>query len=276
MATESETELTADAIRFTGVHKLFRTAEQATLALRHLTFAVARGEYVCVLGRSGCGKSTTVNLLLGLGVPTSGQVSVLGHDPHREFARLRGRIACVFQNDRLLPWRNAIDNVRLPMEILGLDTSSAEAETWLQRLGLQGFEYAMPHQLSGGMRQRVALARALTSDPDILLADEAFGHLDEVTGNSLRTQFRQLAKDRGKTVLHITHSIDEALDFSDRILVLGKPGSVVADIAKIRELDVSSRVRLRAEILQHLQGPGVAAAAAGEAGVPPHLWEAGS
>ncbi len=133
----------------------------------------------------------------------------------------------------------------------------------------------MPHELSGGMRQRVALARALTSDPDILLADEAFGHLDEVTGSDLRTQFRRLAKERRKTVLHITHSIDEALDVSDRILVLGKPGTVVADIGQIRDLDAASRTKLRAEILQHLQGPELAAAApAGEAGVPPHLWEA--
>jgi NitT/TauT family transport system ATP-binding protein len=276
MATESQTDLN-EAIRFTSVHKLFRSGEQATLALRHLSFTIERGEYVCVLGRSGCGKSTTVNLLLGLSTPTSGRISVLGHDPHHEFAQLRGRIGCVFQNDRLLPWRNAIDNVRLPMEILGLDPNSDRPTTWLQRLGLQGFEYAMPHQLSGGMRQRVALARALTSDPDILLADEAFGHLDEVTGADLRTQFRRLAKERRKTVLHITHSIDEALDVSDRILVLGKPGTVVADVAQIRDLDAAARAQLRAEILQHLQGPEIAAAApAGEAGVPPHLWEAGT
>jgi NitT/TauT family transport system ATP-binding protein len=197
-----------------------------------MLFEVARGEYVCIVGRTGCGKSTTVNLLLGIEAPSAGSVSVLGLDPSAQFNALRGRIGCVFQNDRLLPWRTAIDNVRVPIEIVGRPSAAlADApHRLLQRAGLAGFENAYPHELSGGMRQRVGIARALASDPAVLIADEAFGHLDEVTGAGLRQEFRQIAKDGGKTVLHVTHSIDEAITLSDRILVFARPGRVAADI----------------------------------------------
>jgi NitT/TauT family transport system ATP-binding protein len=242
------------AILFVDVDKLFWQGDRTISALEHLTFAIAQGEYTCVLGRSGCGKSTTANLLLGLERPTAGRIAVFGQDPADDFAQLRGRLGSIFQSDRLLPWRTALENVRLPLEILHLERShlSTSPHEWLERLGLQGFESAYPHQLSGGMRSRAALARALVAEPDILIADEAFAHLDEVSAERLRREFHHLAKTEGKTVLHITHSIDEALSLADRILVLGKPGHVVADLQDIPSQD---RAALRIQLLAHLQTP---------------------
>lgn len=218
-----------NAIIFDGVGKDFMQNAQLTTAIKSLSFAIQKSDYVCVLGRSGCGKSTIINLLLGLIKPDRGTITILGHDPHKQFQNMKGRIGCVFQSDRLLPWRSALDNVMLPGEILGMKSSHhrQQAQALLQQFGLQGFEHTRPSELSGGMRQRVAIARALISDPDILLADEAFGHLDEATAESLRHDFKTIAKAGNKTVLHVTHSIDEALSLSDKMIVLGRPGKVI-------------------------------------------------
>jgi len=177
-------------------------------------------------------------------------------DPFHQFNALRGQVGCVFQSDRLLPWRTAIDNVRVPIEIIGTPERNLREtpQQLLERFGLGGFEDAYPHELSGGMRQRVALARALVSDPAILLADEAFGHLDEVTGERLRTEFRQIAKAGGKTVLHITHSIDEAISLSDRILVFERPGHIVSDITVAGGYSERQREILREEIFRKIEG----------------------
>jgi len=243
----------SNSIAFVDVSKTFPTARGAVTALERLSFSIRRGEYACILGQSGCGKSTTANLILGLERPTSGFITVAGADPAREFARLRGRLGSVFQSDRLLPWRTAIANVRLPLEILKIPESSLtrRAAQWLKRLGLDGFEDSYPQQLSGGMRQRVALARALVPEPEILVLDEAFAHLDEVTSERLRIDFHRLSKETGKTVVHITHSIEEALMLGDRIFVLGKPGKLLAVIDDVVGKD---RAELRSDILSHLQG----------------------
>jgi NitT/TauT family transport system ATP-binding protein len=247
--------MTDTVISFRHVAKTF-AGRRAVTAIADLSFDIARGEYVCIVGRTGCGKSTSVNLLLGIEKPSAGSVAVLGLDPFAQFNALRGRIGCVFQSDRLLPWRTAIDNVRVPIEIIGRPEAEL-AETpdqLLQRLGLAGFENAYPHELSGGMRQRVGIARALASDPAILLADEAFGHLDEVTGGRLRDEFRQVAKDRGKTVLHVTHSIDEAITLSDRILVFSRPGRIAADVKIDDAARGLKRDKLRKEIYAAIEG----------------------
>jgi NitT/TauT family transport system ATP-binding protein len=237
------------AISFRNVAKVFTRGQRVT-AISDLSFDVQRGAYVCIVGRTGCGKSTTVNLLLGIEPPSGGSVAVLGLDPFRQFDALRGKIGCIFQGDRLLPWRNAIDNVRVPIEIIGKNERELNPgpQQLLQRLGLNGFETAFPNQLSGGMRQRVAIARALASDPDILLADEAFGHLDEVTGGKLRAEFKQLVKETGKTVVHITHSIDEAIQLSDRSLVFGRPGHVARQFMLDGKRTGPQRDRWREEI----------------------------
>jgi len=138
----------------------------------------------------------------------------------------------VFQQDRLLPWRSALDNARLPLELIGVPEAEQRerALAWLNRLGLGNFINAYPHELSGGMRQRVAIARAFAVEPEILLADEAFGHLDEVTAAELRETFLKLARESGATAILITHQLEEAIAVGDRIAVFGQSAKLLADI----------------------------------------------
>jgi NitT/TauT family transport system ATP-binding protein len=141
-------------------------------------------------------------------------------------------MATVFQQDRLLPWRSALDNAKLPLELIGLPEAEQRerALMWLNKLGLGSFTNAYPHELSGGMRQRVAIARAFSVQPEILLADEAFGHLDEVTAAELRETFLALARECGSTAILITHQLEEAIAVGDRIAVFGKSAKLLADI----------------------------------------------
>jgi NitT/TauT family transport system ATP-binding protein len=217
-------------IRFREVSKEFpRPDGKGTfLAVDRLSFDIARGEIVAVLGKTGCGKSTMFNLLSGLIEPTRGSVAVTGHDPFREFVYFRGKIGIVFQNDRLMPWRSALDNVLLGLQILDVDKAQAQAiaRRWLTRLGLSGHENDYPHALSGGMRQRVSIARAFAVDPEILLCDEPFSSLDEMTARDLRAEFVRLVRQNGKTAVFITHHINEALEIGDRILVFHRPARI--------------------------------------------------
>ena len=242
-------------IDFSGVSHDFLRRGRFT-AIADLTFSIRRGEFVSIVGRTGCGKSTTVNLLLGLLRPSRGRVSVQGHDPARDTRALHGKIGCVFQSDRLLPWRTAIDNVCVPLEIAGHRGADKKlvAAQWLERVGLSGFEESYPHELSGGMRQRAALARALVSCPEIVIADEAFGHLDEVTGLELRRQFKQIARDQGSTVLQITHSLEDAVTQSDRILVFARPGRLLADVAISGDLTPEKRAEIQAALRETIEG----------------------
>ena len=202
-------------------------------AVAGLSLAVGPGEVVAIVGRTGAGKSTLLRLVMGTELPDRGEVRVLGRDPARAFGALRGRLAVVFQTDRLLPWRTALENAVLGLEILGVPKAErlARAQAWLGRLGLAGAESRLPHQLSGGMRQRVALARAFATDPEVLLLDEAFSHLDELTARDVRADFAGLVRSFGKTTLMVTHSIDEALEVADRVVVLGRPARVVLELA---------------------------------------------
>jgi NitT/TauT family transport system ATP-binding protein len=154
----------------------------------------------------------------------------------------------------LLPWRSALDNVRLPLELLGRhrEEQTERAAAWLARLGLKGFEGAYPHELSGGMRQRVALARAFVVEPALLLADEAFGHLDEVTARTLRATFIELARTAGNTAVVVTHQLEEAIELGGRILVFGKPGRILADI-DLATYPAGRLFKLRADIQHMLQ-----------------------
>jgi NitT/TauT family transport system ATP-binding protein len=217
-----------------GLRKTFRqtTSGQEVIAIDRLDLRIAPHELVAIVGQTGCGKSTFFDLLIGLEKPTAGYIRVGAHSPHDDFDAFRGRIATVFQQDRLLPWRSAIDNVALPLELLGIaqDERRGRAGEWLNRLGLDRFANAYPHELSGGMRQRVAIARAFVLQPAILLADEAFGHLDEVTARELRATFVQLARELGSTAVLITHQLEEAIEVGERILVLGKSAKLLADV----------------------------------------------
>ena len=197
-------------------------------AIRDLSFSIGRGELVAILGKTGCGKSTTFNLISGLLQPSSGRVSVQGHDPFAEFDWFRGKIGIVFQHDRLMPWRTAIDNVALALELNRMPRPQRMeiAASWLARLGLAGHEHDYPDALSGGMRQRVSIARAFAGKPDILLCDEPFSALDEHTGNALREEFRELLRQTGATSIFITHSIEEALRLGERLMVLRRPAAL--------------------------------------------------
>jgi NitT/TauT family transport system ATP-binding protein len=214
------------------VHKEFQgVSGQRTTAVEDLSFRVDEGECVCIVGRTGCGKSTLLSMMLGLASPSSGQLLIDGRSPHRDFLHFRGRIAAVFQTDRLLPWRNAVENARVGVQILRLPVEEQvkRAEHWLDNLGLGRFKSAYPHELSGGMRQRVALARAFALDPDVLLLDEAFGHLDEVTATRLRSDFIGVLSGVRKTCVIVTHNIDEAVQTASRILVLGRPARILRE-----------------------------------------------
>ena len=224
----------AAAIDFRDVVKRFPRQdrrEESFLAVDRLSFEVAPGEMVAVLGRTGCGKSTMFNLLSGLIEPTGGSVRVLGHDPFRDFDWFRGKMAVVFQNDRLMPWRTAIENVELGLELLGKNEEERRAIAlgWFERLGLKGHEHDYPHALSGGMRQRVSLARAFAVNPEILLCDEPFSALDELTGQRLREEYTQLVRENGKTSIFVTHSINEALQLGERILVFHRPARIALE-----------------------------------------------
>jgi NitT/TauT family transport system ATP-binding protein len=190
------------------------------------------------------------NLLAGLIEPTTGKVEVGGHQPFKEFNHFRGKIGIVFQNDRLMPWRTAIDNVVLGLEILDATKDEAEsvARRWLARLGLTGHENDYPHALSGGMRQRVSIARAFAVDPEILLCDEPFSSLDEMTARDLRAEFVRLVKQNGKTAVFITHHINEAMEIGDRVLVCHRP----ARIAYEARMDAAARNGGRQEIQQRI------------------------
>jgi NitT/TauT family transport system ATP-binding protein len=222
------------AIEVRGLRKVFRqaTTGQSVVAIDRLDLSIAPREVVAIVGQTGCGKSTFFDLMIGLEHPSEGAITIGDKTPYSDFDYFRGRMATVFQQDRLLPWRSSYDNVRLPLELMSIaeDVQRERSLRWLERLGLENFINAYPHELSGGMRQRVAIARAFVLQPDILLADEAFGHLDEVTAAELRETFLALARECGSTAILITHQLEEAIGVGDRIVVLGKAAKLLADI----------------------------------------------
>jgi NitT/TauT family transport system ATP-binding protein len=239
----------APAVVARGVWKAFGPV----VAVEGLSLTVLPHEIVASVGVTGAGKSTALRLVMGSTEPDRGEIRVLGHDPVREFSALRGRIAPVFQTDRLLPWRTALENAALGLEILGVRPEERTERTreWLVRLGLGNAMDRLPHELSGGMRQRVSLARAFALNPEVLLLDEAFSHLDEVTATSVRSDFLALVRPLGIAALLVTHSVSEAVEVADRILIFGRPAHVRAEIPitpEVRE-DPAERDRVRRQIL---------------------------
>lgn len=252
-------------VRFVGVDKHFGGKDGADkLATRNLSLQIEQGEVVAVVGKTGCGKSTMFNLLIGLIAPTAGVVEVLGRDPFREFEALAGKLSVVFQNDRLMPWRTAVENVAYGLELRKMDAQQrlAISMEWLARLGLDAHAHKYPHSLSGGMRQRVSIARAFATDPEILLCDEPFSALDELTGAKLRSEFRRLIDETRKTGVFVTHSILEAIELGDRILVFRTPGHVAAEFAVPSALREFGEDRLKQRILEAM-GDGAPAATPG-------------
>ena len=245
---------TPPAISLSAVSKSFGHGRDAVNALDNIDLTVNDGEFVCLVGASGCGKSTILNLVAGLDEPTSGSVST------------RVRPALMFQDPALFPWLTVRGNVELPMRLAGVATQERRrrSEALLETVHLGGFGSKRPHQLSGGMRQRAAMARAFAQDADTLLMDEPFGALDAMTRDALHDELETLSRQRGLTVLFVTHNVREAARLGDRIVVLSpRPGRVKAsfDVAiphprRIESPDVAALAvevteSLRAEALVH-------------------------
>ena len=240
----------------------FITERRTVTALERVSFTLDRGGFLALLGPSGCGKSTLLRVIADLVPPTTGTVSVFGRKP--EEARRQRALGFVFQDAALLPWRTALQNVELPLEVGGgaerLPKGAPTPRELLKLVGLDGWEASFPHELSGGMRQRVSIARALVSAPRILLMDEPFGALDEITRDRLNEELRRIWQDVQTTILFVTHSIYESLFLGEQVLVLAaNPGRVkniiATNLPKARHLSIRETepfVRLAAELRRTL------------------------
>ncbi len=234
----------ATAVDIINVTVRFTTDRGTVTALDNIDLQVPAGAFLTLLGPSGCGKSTLLRVVADLIEPASGSVTVLGSSP--SVARGRRDIGFVFQDAALLPWRTAIQNVELPLEIGGQKPTKQRwsSKELLQLVGLAGWEHAFPHELSGGMRQRVAIARALITDPKLLLMDEPFGALDEITRDRLNEELLQIWASTGTTILFVTHSIYEAAFLGENVLLLAANPGRVKEIVPI-PLPGNRKVSLR-------------------------------
>jgi NitT/TauT family transport system ATP-binding protein len=222
-----QTTLRQPALSLEGVGVRFMTERGCVTALDGIDLTLEQGSFLTVLGPSGCGKSTLLRVLADLIAPTAGTVEILGTRPSA--ARQRRDIGFVFQDAALLPWRSVLDNVRLPLEVGGAAPRPARRtpEELIALVGLAGWEDALPHQLSGGMRQRVSIARALVNDPRLLLMDEPFGALDEITRDRLNEELLKIWMETKTTIVFVTHSIHEAAFLSQAVLLLAaRPGRI--------------------------------------------------
>lgn len=235
--------------------KHFDSADMPTL--EDINLEIQDGEFVSIVGRSGCGKSTLLNLVAGLDQPTSGEILLNGEAVTGPGADR----TVMFQEHGLYPWLNVIDNVKFGMQLNGVpkEEQEAKAEQYLNMVNLWEYRDYPIHQISGGMRQRTALARALTMDSKILLMDEPFSALDKQTSNRLREELQNIWMETHKTIFFITHSVEEAVFLSDRVVVLCPEVRGIRDIAEIplerpRHVEAPGFVELRHEILEEVRG----------------------
>jgi NitT/TauT family transport system ATP-binding protein len=211
-----------EVLRLTEITKVFGHGDAATVALQGVDLSVRRGQFVTVVGASGCGKSTMLNLIAGIEKPTSGSMEV------------KGKVAFMFQDPTLLPWLTAAQNVDLALRLSGVprDRRGARTQDLLELVNLHGFGDKRPHELSGGMRQRVSLARVLAQDAEVVLMDEPLGALDAMTRDKMHDEIERIWTQLGLTVLFVTHNMREAVRLGDRVVLLSsRPGRVKRDTA---------------------------------------------
>jgi NitT/TauT family transport system ATP-binding protein len=244
-----------------GVSQRFGADGAGVSALESIDLEIPDGQFVAVVGPSGCGKSTLLSLVAGLRLPTSGTVLCDGEQISGPMPR---KVGMIFQEANLLPWLSAVDNVAFPLKLrrVGKAERLAAARRMLELTGLAGFEDRLPHQLSGGMKQRVAIARGLVQNPAVLLMDEPFASLDEQTRMVLGDEVLRIWSETRKTVLFVTHSLNEAVYLADRVVVLSaRPGRLVddvaVDLARPRTFAMTASERfgvLKDRIWQHIKG----------------------
>ena len=239
------------AIQITAVTRRFLTPDgKFNTAMRDFDLTVKRGEFVCVVGPTGCGKSTTLNLVTGLIRPSAGQVHLMG----QPVAGIDRRVGFVFQADALFPWRNVLDNVAAGPRYRGTpkDEANAKARQWIARVGLGDYEALYPHQLSGGMRKRVALAQTFINEPEILLLDEPFSALDVQTRTVMQDELLSLWSETRASVVFVTHDLEEAVALADKVVVLT---ASPATVKKVHQIDlprprVMSEIRYEAKFIE--------------------------
>jgi NitT/TauT family transport system ATP-binding protein len=249
-------------IKAENILKIFKDHNKEVTALKDLNIEIYEGEFTIIVGPSGCGKSSLLNMIAGFKKPTSGTL-LLNNKPITKTGNDRG---FVFQEFVLYPWKTVLGNVKMPLEIAGMDDKEAKAKAmdYIKLVGLEGFENAYPHTLSGGMKQRVGLARALVYDPEVLLLDEPFGALDAQTRKLMQQELVKIwqqvssEKTKKKTVLFVTHSVIEAVYLADRILVMSaRPGHIkkIIDVPIPRPRSYTSQEYMdkRQEVLSYLE-----------------------
>lgn len=229
MQVEQATELVS-------MNRLGKVYPNGTIAVQGVDLSVREGEFLCFVGPSGCGKSTIFKMIAGLEKPSQGHLQIFGHSPHE--ARKLNEIAFVFQEHTLLPWSTVESNVMLPLELRKIPRKlqREEAARALELVGLSDYAKALPRELSGGMKMRVSIARALISRPKLLLMDEPFGALDEITRQVLQQELLNIwRKEKGMAVLFITHNVFEAVYLSTKIVVMTSRPGKISDIVDISE-----------------------------------------
>ena len=213
-------------LQIEGIRKEFSGGAGPVVALEAVDLVIERGEFVTLVGPSGCGKSSLLTLISGLTAPSSGRIRIAG----REISGTDREVGFVTQQDNLFPWRTLIENVALALELAGVGAAERrrEATRWITRVGLDGFEQAYPHQLSGGMRQRANIIRTLIYEPSVILMDEPFGPLDAQTRLSLQALLLSIWETQRATVLFVTHDLAEAIALADRVVLMSaRPGRIV-------------------------------------------------
>jgi NitT/TauT family transport system ATP-binding protein len=227
-------------IQIENVSRAFSRGKERILALKDVSVSIGEGEFVVIVGASGCGKTTLLNLIAGFLSPTKGQILLDG----LKVRDIDPRCGMIFQQYALFPWKTVQDNVAFGLKMKGIPKKERNriAATYIEMVGLKGFEQSYPNALSGGMKQRVSIARALANDPEVMLLDEPFAALDAMTRQILQEQLIHIYEKQQKTVVFITHSIDEALMLASRIVIMtARPGQIAKDIKNTlpRPRDVS-------------------------------------